>query len=164
MEAYDIKDYIIRQFRPSCIVFSSAAARQICKENNLSPSELFRPFADMRKDQLTICTSEKVSYFLKDFVLDFYDSGDYDKSPASVHLKARHQIIASNPPYFSFNEHPGIDPRELQSRRTSWFDLWRLTFLELNRCQMFEMLQQPFAVFSVISAEEPMLEAIQAMM
>jgi len=164
MDAYDIKDYIIRQFRPSCIVFASAGAKLVCKENNLSPAELLRPFADMRKDQLTISTSEKVSYFLKDFILDFYDYTDYDKTPASTHIKARHQILRNNPPNFNFSEPLSVDPRELKTRKTNWFDLWKNSFLELNRCQFFESLQQPFATFALVSGEEPILESVQSIM
>ncbi len=104
MESYDIKGYIIRQFKPSCIVFSSAQAKQICKENNLSPAELLRPFADMSKEQLPISVSEKYSSTLRDFALDFYDSSDYERSPASVHFKARRAALESNAPLFSFKD------------------------------------------------------------
>jgi len=103
MEAYDIKDYIIRQFRPSCIVFSTAQAKQLCKENNLSPAELLRPFGDLRKDQ-NVITLDKIAYGLKDFLIDFYDSMDYERTPASTHMKARKQVLEANPPFFSFQD------------------------------------------------------------
>ena len=71
--------------------------------------------------------------------MDLYDSSDYEKFPASVHLKARRTILEMNPPFFSFQDQTAIDIKDIQSRRTSWYELWRLTFLELNRCQPCEM-------------------------
>ena len=74
----DIKSYVIRQFRPSCLVFSSEAAQAVCKDNSLTPAELLRPFGDLRNDQVTVSTSEKSGHLLKDFVVDFYDVVDYE--------------------------------------------------------------------------------------
>ncbi len=51
---------------------------------------------------------------------------------------------------------------ELQTRQTPWFEMWRLAFLEINRCQSFEMLQQPFAIFAVASAEEALPDFLKA--
>lgn len=164
MEAYDIKDYIIRQFRPSCMVLTSALANQMCKENNLSPAEFLRPFADLRREQLCISLPERQPYFLKDFVMDLYDSADYDKTPASTHLKVRRVVLEANPPYFNFQEQPATDIKDLQSRRTPWYELWCNTFLELNRCQIGEMIHQPFGIFALISSEENVIETLQNLM
>ncbi len=101
---YDIRDYIIRQFRPSCMVLSSPKAVALCGENNLSPAELLRPFGNLSKEQLIITPSEKGAYLLKDFQVDFYDGQDYVKMPASTQMKARRQVLENNPPYFDFKD------------------------------------------------------------
>lgn len=98
MISYSFRDCVVQRFRPSSIVFSSDKAKEICMENNLSPAELLRPFADLRREKIAVSTSEKTNHYLANFLLDFYDSPDYERSIASVQLQARHDVLANNPP------------------------------------------------------------------
>ena len=103
MDVSDFKDYIISQFKPSCMVFSSPGAKKIFNENNLSPAEFLRPFGDMKNELFVLTVSEKNSVYIKNFQLDFFDSTDYEKIPMSSQLKSRHKIIEMNSPHFTFS-------------------------------------------------------------
>ena len=73
MEGNDIKEYMVKQFRPSAMVFSSPTAKQICKENDLTPAELLRPFSGIRMEQKFI----NMGNVEKEFRMALYDDTDY---------------------------------------------------------------------------------------
>ncbi len=98
MEMYDIKDYIVTQFRPLCVVFATPQAAQLCADNGLSPAELLRPFADLRKEQVIFRANSTSAYVLKDFVVDMCDGEEF-QSP-ELHLKARTRALVNAPPCF----------------------------------------------------------------
>ena len=103
MTSYEVRDCITQLFRPSCIVFSSPGAKKIFKQNNLSPAEFLRPFADLRKEQLIININEKSFTSLKDLMVDFFDSSDYDSPSMQIRQKFYKEIIHLNSPQFIFN-------------------------------------------------------------
>jgi len=99
MEVNQLKEYIIRLFRPSVIVFSSNAVKEICKENNLSPAELLRPFSNVRRD--VVSGRETIN---QHFRFNFFDSSDYERKPASFRLTATRQALIDNKPEYNFDE------------------------------------------------------------
>jgi len=50
--------------------------------------------------------------------------------------------------------------KELHFMRTPWYNVWRKMFLELNRCQMSTMLQQPFALFFIVTTDEDIASSL----
>lgn len=104
MSTKDIKDYVIKHFRPSCIVFSSPSAQAMCEANNLSPAEMLLPFGDMSKETISVSTTEKFSHQLKQFLIDFYDSTDYEGMPPAVQSSCRYRAIASKAPSVSLGK------------------------------------------------------------
>jgi len=103
----DIKDYVIRQFRPSCIVFSTPSAQAMCRENNLTPAELLSPFGDISNEIININTSEKNTHQLHNFVVEFFDSIDYETIPSIspvIQSSLRHKVITANAPKISLSK------------------------------------------------------------
>ncbi len=128
MEVYDIKEYIIRHYRPSCIVFATPEAAKMCTENNLTPAELLRPFADMRKEQIIFNSFEKSAYVLKDFVVDLFDSEEYEQAPEQQREICR-KVLDLTPPYFSFEDVP------------SFFGRWATIFHPLSHQNSHQRLK-----------------------
>ena len=102
MDVYQMKKYIFKQFSPSAIVFSSPAAIKICDENNLTPAEFLRPFSNIRRKQLISSSSKDTC--IKDYQVNFLDSYDYERIPASVNLNERRKILLENEPHYNFTE------------------------------------------------------------
>eukprot|EP00826_Nyctotherus_ovalis_P032561 TRINITY_DN26234_c0_g1_i1.p1 TRINITY_DN26234_c0_g1~~TRINITY_DN26234_c0_g1_i1.p1 ORF type:complete len:135 (-),score=32.52 TRINITY_DN26234_c0_g1_i1:293-697(-) len=94
----DIKNYVVRQFRPSCLVFSTESARAMCRENYLTPAELLRPFGDLRNEVISMFAGEKNGYQAREFVIDFYDVWDYELVASHVQLNVRHAVIRKHAP------------------------------------------------------------------
>eukprot|EP00826_Nyctotherus_ovalis_P024453 TRINITY_DN18915_c0_g2_i1.p2 TRINITY_DN18915_c0_g2~~TRINITY_DN18915_c0_g2_i1.p2 ORF type:complete len:111 (+),score=16.82 TRINITY_DN18915_c0_g2_i1:96-428(+) len=101
MSTKNIRDYVTKHFRPSCIVFSSPSAQAMCETNNLSPAEMLLPFGDMSKEIISVSTAEKSSHQLKEFLIDFYDSTDYEAVPPAIQSSCRYKAITSNAPKIS---------------------------------------------------------------
>lgn len=94
----DIRSYVTRQFRPSCLVFSTESARAMCKDNCLTPAELLRPFGDFRNEVISMFAGDKNGYQAREFAMDFYDVWDYELVPSHVQLNVRHTVIRKHAP------------------------------------------------------------------
>eukprot|EP00826_Nyctotherus_ovalis_P028755 TRINITY_DN22679_c0_g2_i1.p2 TRINITY_DN22679_c0_g2~~TRINITY_DN22679_c0_g2_i1.p2 ORF type:complete len:161 (-),score=31.84 TRINITY_DN22679_c0_g2_i1:144-626(-) len=160
MEASDVKDYLVRQFRPSAIVFSSPTAKQLCGENNLSPAELLRPFAGIRIKQGNI-NPDKVS--LREFRMDFFDDSEYEPLLPSAQITIRKSLLDRNKPPTNLTEVDVHDETWLKGLKSPWLEIWRTAFLELNQLQIFEMLLQPLGIFYIVTSEENIAESLKSM-
>jgi len=96
MELTDIQNHIIQRFRPFCFTFASPLATSMCKENELTPAELLKPFFDTRKEQLIFNQS-----ILKDFVVDVFDAPK-SKELTQVQYEERKELLLNYPPSIDF--------------------------------------------------------------
>jgi len=159
MEPNEVKDYIIKHFRPSAIVFSSPTAKQLCEENNLTPAELLRPFAGIRIKKGS-ANPDKPS-ILREFYTNFFDDTEYEITPLSTQADMRKILLERHKPP-KVNEEME-DEKMLREMKPSWLDTWKAAFLELNQLQMFEMLQQPLGAFYVLTNQDRIIESLKAM-
>jgi len=103
MEVYNIKEFIIRSFRPTSLVLATPGANLLCAENSLNPAELLSPFCDFRKEQIIFNMFDKSAYLLNDFVIDLIGIEDY-RIEEEKRREICRNVLENNPPKFNFDD------------------------------------------------------------
>ena len=156
--------YIKENFYPTGIVFSTEKAKQIIGKNNLSPSELLRPFGIFPKVDFRL---GNFYTNIQNFRLDFYDAEKFCKSTPEQGLKAIEAVVSDpkyNPemPVFNLKDRkqnykiPDNIINKLNNYSFPWFNEYANTICELNRFNEYELYQQPLCYIYFCSLDDPL--------
>ena len=153
--------FILENFSPTGIVYSTSKAKIIISKNNLSPAEFLRPFGIIPK--LTYNT-EFSSFVISDFRIDFYDSEYYQKIPQNDYSTIINRILSSEKyipkiPEIDLNSINVNDKMKLTDRIIDklngfsfpWFSTYIKTIIELIKFNEYELYQQPLCDIYICS-------------
>ena len=153
--------FILENFSPSGIVYSTSKAKNIISKNNLSPAEFLRPFGIIPK--LTYNT-EFSSFVISDFRIDFYDSEYYQKIPQNDYSTIINRILSSEKYIpkiteidlnsINVNDKMKLTDRiidKLNGFSFPWFSTYIKTIIELIKFNEYELYQQPICNIYICS-------------
>ena len=156
--------FIIENFAPTGIVYSTPKAKNIISKSNLSPAEFLRPFGFLPK--LTY-NSEISSFVISDFRLDFYDSEYYKKIPELEYSTIINRILSSekyspkipeiNLNNININNNIKLTDRiidKLNEFSFPWFSTYIKTIIELIKFNEYELYQQPLCCIYICSIDD----------
>ena len=151
------QDWLSKSFKPCCNVLCSKKAREIISQNDLTPSEFLRPFGDFRGKKLQIQFNDKEKdkdkepISLNDFILDFYDTEEYEQIKQEYVIYYIEEMFKQNQPSWNLND-PLITKDFLEPVKkrliegqycTPWFKEFEKTILECLSFDEYELYQQP---------------------
>ena len=72
--------------------------------NNLTPAELFRPFGDLRKENVTLQLTEKSIHTMREIQFQFYDRIAFFAVNENDKINLRTNALVNNSPHFDFSQ------------------------------------------------------------
>ena len=153
--------FILENFSPTGIVYSTSKAKNIISKNNISPAEFLRPFGIIPK--LTYNT-EFSSFVISDFRIDFYDSEYYQKIPQNDYSTIINRILSSEKYIpkiteidlnsINVNDKMKLTDRiidKLNGFSFPWFSTYIKAIIELIKFNEYELYQQPICNIYICS-------------
>ncbi|ODN03901.1 Trafficking protein particle complex subunit 8, partial [Orchesella cincta] len=171
------KDLILASFSSRVAVISSAAAESQIKQHNLNFTQLVQPFAKL-STEASWQDPNGLLIWPKDISLTLVDISSWKKQEVDAQRNRRllTNVVGQNPPPLSTTEsaetessngNGGCKTVELNGKsldyqvqvpvRTSWYEVWRKTFLKLQSevtGNQHEFLNHFVACLLVISSSE----------
>ena len=151
MEENYFTRWIKENYYPTSIVFSTEEAKRIIGKNNLSPSELLRPFGIFK--EIKYYPNEKFGTTIKNFRMDFYDSYSCRKLNQSHLQLLTDNLLDSCPSAPNWNlQSAGLSKkyieelsRILKNYSFPWFNEYEKMILEFTKFNEYEAYQQPLS-------------------
>ena len=156
--------YIKENYYPTGIVFSTYKAKEIIGKNNLTPSELLRPFGIFPKVDFRLGTFYTS---VQNFRLDFYDAENFSRPNQEQSIKTIEAVLSNpkiNPEFPIYNlkdrkqnyKIPDNVTNKLNIFSFPWFNEYASTIAELNRFNEYELYQQPLCIIYFCSLDDPL--------
>ena len=156
------KEWIIENFLPCGIVYTSEKARKIIEKNHLTPAEFLRPMADFTGERLDYNISDNLSEpnrTLLNFRFDFYDNNKFFETKEK-HSDYILTMFNENAPDWNLSL-PLVSKKngesflsKLHYYSTPWFREFEKTLLEFHHFNEYELYQQPLLSVFMCSIDE----------
>lgn len=153
--------WIVENFVPCCIVYSTDKAKEVFNKNNLTPGLFLRPFGDFKNINIKY---DKLGSFniINNFKLDFYDALGYSRIQKEIIDSFIYNSLVNFKDIPSWNINEGCDNKEdmvkrihnLQFTSFPWFLEFEKTFLDCLQFNETDLYQQPLISIVFLTSKD----------
>ena len=153
--------WIVENFVPCCIVYSTDKAKEVFNKNYLTPGLFLRPFGNFQN--INIKYDKPGSFnIITNFKLDFYDALGYSRIQKEIIDSFIYNSLVSFKDIPCWNINEGCDNKDdvikkihnLQFTSFPWFLEFEKTFLDCLKFNEIDLYQQPLISIVFLTAKD----------